>query len=222
MTTQMNLEGNGRAASLGALAGGVSTIVFTIVHDLLISNIWFMLLPMLVAGALCGALLSWSYGLLVAAPSGRSWLAYNLIHLGLLILLGLVSLLLLEPVTTMAALAASGEMPGDLFGQALPMTAVYTVLMAGLITMGYGYSWKKFGAVLLTSVTLVLLLGHNVFILGLIDIPRGSFYLVGKMFGLIILLDGVYMVVFALLAWRRPTAVTGQISTNLKADYPEF
>ncbi len=199
---------NGRFAFSGALAGAVSTGVFIIIHGLLISNIWFMLLPMLVTGALCGALVSWSYGLLAAAPTLRGWLGYNLVYDGMLILLGLVSVLLFEPVTTIAALSAAGGLPLDLLGQALPMSAVFTLLMAFAITLGYGWHWQKFGVVLLTSVTLVLLLGHNVFILGLVDIPRGAFYLVLEMFGLILLLNGVYAALFALLAWRRLRAGT--------------
>lgn len=35
----------------GAVAGALSVFVFTIIHDILISDIWFSLLPMAVAGA---------------------------------------------------------------------------------------------------------------------------------------------------------------------------
>jgi hypothetical protein len=67
------------AAFSGTLAGVISSLVFTVIHDIFISDIWFMLIPMLVAGALCGALLSCSYGMFVAEPSLRSWLGYNLV-----------------------------------------------------------------------------------------------------------------------------------------------
>ena len=99
----------------------------------------------------------------------------------------------------------------DLLGQAMPLAAVFTVLMAVSITRLYGFSWSKFGVVLLTSVLLVLLLGHNVFIIGLVEIPRGSIYLVLEMFGLIILLNVVYVIGFVLLEWKnllRETAVS--------------
>jgi len=35
----------------GAVAGALSVFVFTIIHDILISDIWFSLLPMAVVGA---------------------------------------------------------------------------------------------------------------------------------------------------------------------------
>lgn len=192
-----------RFVGSGAIAGAISTLVFTIVHDIFISDIWSMLVIMLVSGALCGVCISWSFGLLVERPSLRSWLLYNMILNGMLILLGVVSLLLFEPIISMAALSTSDGPPVGLLGQALPMAAVFTLVMAVLITVGYGRSWPRFGAVLLTSVLLVLLLGHNVFILGLVDIPRGSLYLVLEMFGLIILLNVVYVAAFMGLEYKQ-------------------
>ena len=190
---------NGRFLFSGAVAGAISTFIFIIIHDILISDIWSMSVIMLLVGALCGGSISGSYGLLVERPFWQSWLVYNLIYVGMLILLGLVSVLLFEPVTTIAALSAAGGLPMDLLGQAMPMTAVFTLLMSVLITLVYGRSWAKFGVVLFTSALLVLLLGHNVFILGLIAIPQGSLYLVLEMFGLILLLNIVYVVAFGLL-----------------------
>lgn len=199
MTKAANSNNNGRFVLTGALAGSISTFVFTIIHDIFISNIWSMFVIMLVTGTLCGACISWSYGLLVERQSLRSWLIYNLVYDGMLILLGVVSVLLFEPVTTIAALSASGGLPVGLLAEAMPMTAVFTLLMAVAITWAYGRSWAQFGAVLLTSIILVLLLGHNVFIIGLVDIPRGSLYLVLEMFSLIILLNVVYVVAFIAL-----------------------
>lgn len=198
MTDRANTN-NGRFLLSGIFAGAIATVVFTVVHGMFISNIWPMLLVMLVAGTLCGASISWSFGLLVTRPSLRSWLVYNLILDGMLILLGLVSVLIFEPVTTIAALSAAGGLPIRLLEQAMPLTVVFTLLMTLAITLLYGRGWKKFRAVLLTSVMLVLLLGHNVFILGLIDIPRGSVYLVLEMFGLILLLNGIYAASFIAL-----------------------
>ncbi len=185
-----------RFVGSGALAGAISTLVFTVVHDIFISDIWSMLVIMLVSGALCGMCIGWSFGLLVARPSLRGWLMYNMILNGMLILLGIVSLLLFEPIISMAALSGSDGPPLDLLGQALPLAAVFTLIMAVLITIGYGRGWPRFCAVLITSILLVLLLGHNVFILGLIEIPRGSLYLVLEMFGLILLLNLVYVAAF--------------------------
>jgi len=180
----------------GALAGAISTLVFTIIHDIFISDIWFMLTPMLLAGALCGGLVSWSYGLLVSSNSLRNWLGYNLIYVVLFCLLGVASVLLFEPVTTMAAVVTLNGPPTDLINQAMPMTVAFTFGMAILITMLYGPSWVKFGSVLLTCIVLVALLGLNVSAIGLVSIPVGSLYLIFELFGLIAALNLVYAVVF--------------------------
>jgi hypothetical protein len=41
-----------RFPSSGAAAGAFSAVVFMVVHDLLISDIWFSFIPMVVSGAL--------------------------------------------------------------------------------------------------------------------------------------------------------------------------
>ena len=79
------------------------------------------------------------------------------------------------------------------------MTVVFTFVMAVLITLLYGRSWTKFASVLLTCIVLVALLGLNVSVIGLVSIPAGSLYLILEMFGLIMVLNGVYLVVFMVL-----------------------
>lgn len=185
------------------MAGAVSALAFTVIHDIFISDIWFSLVPMLAAGALCGLCIGWSYALLVRELSAGSWLRYNLLYVAMFALLGALSVLAFEPVTTMAAVVSANGPPDALIGQALPLTAAFTLGMAILVTLLYRAGWKRFGAVLLTCVTLVLLLGLNVSVIGLVDIPRGSLYLVAEMFGLIVVLNAVYVVVFLALQRRR-------------------
>lgn len=196
-------KSTGQYALTGAIGGLVSTIVFTIVHDIFISDIWLMLLPMSVAGAICGASIGWSFALLVDATNLGGWLKYNLLYVLMFFLLGVVSSLVFEPVTTIAALIAENGPPDDLIRQALPMTILFTLGMAIVVTLLYGRNWSRFGAILLTCTVLVLLLGLNVSTIGLVSIPRGSFYLVLEMFGLILLLDLVYVSVFAILIRNR-------------------
>jgi hypothetical protein len=203
MTVVASSASKGRFVVSGAVAGVTSTVVFTVIHDIFISDIWFSLIPMLVVGALCGLCVAWSYALLVSAPSAGSWLRYNLLYVAMFALLGAISVLLFEPVTTMAAVVTANGPPDALIGQALPLTAAFTVGMAILVTLLYRAGWKRFGAVLLTCVVLVLLLGLNVSVIGLVSIPRGSLYLVAEMFELIAALNVVYVVVFLALQWRR-------------------
>ena len=203
----------------GAVAGAVSTFVFTGVHHIFISNIWFSFPFMLVAGVLCGASIAWSYALLSRRSSVRGWLGYNLVYVLVLILLGATSALLFEPVVSMAALMQAGGPPGALIAQALPMTLVFTLLAAVAITLLYGRNLKHFGAVLLATTVLVLLLGLNISALGLVSIPRGSFYLVAEFLALVVLLDLVYAAAFAALEWSRFSRLKGQRSQRAQREF---
>ena len=142
----------------GAVAGALSALVFTIIHGLMISQIWFMLMPMLVAGAICGLCLSWSYIMLVETPSVGGWLRYHLLYLLLLFGLGPISLALYEPMMTIPELLSSPNGLPDVLVQAvLPFTAVYTLLMALFITWLYGRRWSRLLVVLPTCAMLMLL-----------------------------------------------------------------
>jgi hypothetical protein len=190
-------------ARSGAIAGAASTLLFTIVHHIFISNIWFSFPLLLVAGILCGLGIAWSYGLLVERPSVRSWLVYNLVYVLVLMLLGAVSAVMFEPVVSMATLMQANGPPEALIARALPMTLLFTLASALGISLLYGRSWRHLGAILLTTTALVLLLGLNISALGLVSIPRGSFYLVAEFLGLVVLLAMVYVVVFMALARSR-------------------
>lgn len=180
----------------GAAAGAASALAFTVIHDIFISNIWFAAPMMLLAGALCGLCIGWSYVLLVDRPSIGSWIGYNVLYVAILMLLGATSVLAFEPVVTMAVLMTLNGPPHDQIGQALPLTVAFTVASSVVITLFYGRSRQHFGAILLTSSVLVLLLGLNISVLGLVSIPRGSLYLVAEFLALVIVLNAVYAVVF--------------------------
>lgn len=180
----------------GAIAGVASTVVFTVIHHIIISNIWFSLPVMVIAGALCGLCLAWSYQLLIEVPSVSSWLSYNALYLAMLLLLGTASVLIFEPITTMTALIEANEPPNELIGDALPMTIAFTLTAAGLGTLIYGRDWRRFGAILLTATVLVALLGLNISVIGLVAIPRSSTYIVAELYALIILLDLAYIATF--------------------------
>jgi hypothetical protein len=186
----------------GALAGAISAFLFTVIHDIFISNIWFAALIMIIAGALCGLCLGWSYSLLFDPPAIGSWIRYNLLYVIMLMLLGLTSVLLFEPVVSMAALMALNGPPDDLIREAMPMTLLFTLGSAIAISLCTKRSWPHFGAILLTTTILVLLLGLNVSALGLVSIPSGSLYLVAEFLGLIVVINVIFVVAFIALEWR--------------------
>lgn len=180
----------------GALAGAVSALAFTALHDVIISDIWFSLVPMMAAGALCGLCVAWTYARLFDRPTLIGWIAYNLLYVLLFVLLGGGSVLLFEPVTTMAAVLAANAAPRDLIVQALPFTAAFTIACAALISFVWARTLLDVVAVGVTCVVLVTFLGLNVSALGLVALPRSAAFLVAELLILILVLNLVYMVVF--------------------------
>lgn len=180
----------------GAVAGVVSTVGFTVIHDLWISDIWQTLPIMVLAGALCGLCIAWSYGLVSERPSISSWLGYNLAHVAMLGLLGAASVVVFEPITTMAAVIEANESPSALIMTAMPMTLAVTLLGSVALSAMYGRQWSHHAAILVTVTVLVLFLGLNVSAIGLVDIPTDATLLVAEIFGLIFGLALLYAAVF--------------------------
>lgn len=194
-------------ARSGAAAGIVSTVGFTAIHDLFISDIWQTLPIMAVAGALCGLCIAWSYRLLQARPSVTGWLGYNLIYVAMLGLLGAASVVVFEPTTTLAAVIEANEPPTELIMTAMPMTIAFALLAAATLSALYGRRWSQHAAIMITVTVLVLLLGLNISAIGLVDIPTDSTFLIVELFGLTLTLALLYAAVFIALEWqvlRRP------------------
>ena len=192
----------------GALAGAVSAAVFALVHSLLISDIWFSLLMLLAAGLICGFCLGWVFGLLFDRPSLGNWFHYNALFVGLLALIAIVSELVYEPVITLAEVMAGP--PNHLYLRAMPVTILTTLAISAIVYKLYGRTTVQFVAILITSSVLVLFLGLNVSLMGLVSVPTESLYLVAENFGLILALGFVYFVVFAGLEWRGLTQNTAR------------
>lgn len=185
----------------GVIAGSVSVLVFTLVHQLTISNIWAMVGIMLVAGGLCGLCLAWSYGRLFDRYSLRTWLGYNAAHAAVFAALAVASVMVFEPATTMAAITARGGPVDDLIFQALPLTVVFTVVAAGSFGIVLARKWSDYLRLLLTAAVLMLFLGMNVSVLGLVDFDGASMAPAAIFFGLIALVGGVYVACFVALQW---------------------
>lgn len=194
-------------ARSGALAGAAATVAFTVVHDIFISDIWFSLPLMLIAGGLCGACIGWGYAVLAIVPSLRSWLGYNALYVALLGGLGVASVIAFEPVTTVAALIAEGGPPGQLIGRAMPLTLLFAVAGAGVIGIVYRADRLGYFAASITCLVVVLLLGMNISALGLVEVPLGSLYLIAELFALILLLNLSFLAAFGWLERRALAAV---------------
>ncbi len=198
-TISQRSSGLARFVASGAIAGVLSTLLFTVVHQLLISPIWFAIFAMLLAGAVCGACLAWSYAVVVRHPSVRTWMQYNALYVLVLMALGLSSVLAFTPVTTIAELLKSSEPPRALIAQAFPVTGVFTAVSTGGLLALYRPGWRGAGAILMTTLAIVLVLGMNISILGLVVVPRSSFYVIGEVFALIVALALAYASTMAYL-----------------------
>jgi hypothetical protein len=107
--------------------------------------------------------------------------------------------LVFEPVTTIAALVVANEPPDELIRRAMPMTVLFTLATATLVSLLYGQRWQHFLAIFLTCTLLVLLLGLNVSAIGLVYVPSGSVYLIVEMFLLILAINLVFVAAFIAL-----------------------
>ena len=192
--------GKVQLAGPGAAAGALAALTFATVHALWITDIWFSLVPMLVAGAVCGATIGWSYGRLFE-PSIRTWLGYNASYVIALAVLGLVSVAAFEPRTTMAELLTLDGPPADLIGDAFPLTIVFTLGIAVILSVLFGRTLAAFGAILVTCSVITALLGLDVSLIGMVQIPTSSLYLVVELAGLIVVLAGSFAAVVIALAW---------------------
>jgi len=183
----------------GAVAGAASATCFAAVHALFISDIWYAIVPTAVAASICGACVAGSFGILVRDPTVRGWLLYNTTFVGLFALLGIVSLVIYQPVTTIPALLTLHGPPSWLFERTVPLQISFTLAAAALITPLFGRRWWHIGPVLAT--VLVFALGLNISIIGLVEIPRSSAYIVAELVGLILTIVVAYAVVFVVLEW---------------------
>ncbi len=136
--------------------------------------------------------LAWSYALVIATPTARSWLQYNLFYLVMFVALGVTSLAAFRPVTTIAALLAANEPPRELIGRAFPVTFLFTLAAAVLLIIRYRPDWRGAGGILVTTTVLVVLLGLNISILGFVAVPRSDLGVLLEVFLLLLAILGVY------------------------------
>ena len=189
----------GRTVAEGATAGAAATFVFLILHAIVISDIWFSAPMMLVAGAACGACLRWSHVLVFSPGTESTWVIWNTAQTGLLLCLGLVSLVVFSPRWSMAELMTDDPPLGELFGQALPLMAAFTAIGAIALWAAFSRRTSTLPSVLATVALLVLLLGHNAAIIGLVDVPASGYYLVAETLGLIVVLGASFTAIALLL-----------------------
>lgn len=155
--------------SAGAISGLLVALGFIVVHDALISDIWFNAGPMLSTGLLCGSCVVWSYRSTVARQSITAWARYAGVYVTEMIALGAVSLVVLDPRFTMAGLMVADDAFDRLLSPSMPLMAGAIVAGTILIWIYYGRRRRALLPILATQTLLVFLLGHQFAFLGLVE-----------------------------------------------------
>lgn len=200
---------------VGAVSGGLTTLAFAVLHDLWISDIWFNLGPMLISGALCGLVIVWGYTKAVPDHSSARWFAYNGWLVGLLVALGAASFIVLDPRFTMAEAMAMDDALAELIPPALPLMIAATLAGTLLLWAAYGRRKAALAPILATQVLLVFLVGHNLAILGLVEVSDDLLTVFVEFIGLTAFLGAGFAAGLVLLSWllerfRRPRSATRQ------------
>lgn len=157
----------GKATSAGV--GAALVLAFTVVHGVFISDIWFNAVPMIVAGALSGLTIAWSYGSGVRRHSTGAWFGYAALLSAEMVVLGIASLVVLEPRFTMAELLLRDDAFDLLIPPSVPLmvaTMVFGTLAFWLVS---NRRRAALVPILTTQVLLVFLLGHQFAFLGLVE-----------------------------------------------------
>lgn len=155
--------------TLGALSGGLTVVGFVVIHDIWIADIWFNIGPMVFSGGLCGVVIVWSYNNAVSDHSPGRWFAYNGINVGLLIALGALSFVVLDPKFTMAETQLMDDAIGELMPPALPLMIAATLFGTLLLWAVYGHRRRAVVPIFVTQILLVFLVGHSLAFLGLVE-----------------------------------------------------
>jgi hypothetical protein len=189
------------SSGIGALGGALTTLAFTAAHGIWISNIWFNSAPMVLAGAGCGAGIAWAYRSTAGGHTWPRWFAYILACVLPLVALGVVSIAVFEPRFSLAELIDNPDALGMLLGPALPLMVVGTIVGATLLWSVSGRKRAAFIPTLVTQALLMFLVGHNLAILGLVDLPADQLYRVVSFVGLTMLLGMGYALSVVALGW---------------------
>lgn len=73
------------------------------------------------------------------------------------------------------------------------MTGIFTFACAGALTLLYHPGWRGALALLVTTTVLILRLGLDISILGLVPVPRAQEGVLAETFALLVALAGVYV-----------------------------
>jgi hypothetical protein len=129
----------------------------------------------------------------------------------MLVVLGVASMLVYEPITTVAEVLSNSEPPRELIRGAMPLSIGFIVASSLAMWLLWGESLLDAVSILVTSSVVILVLGLSVSIIGLFRLTRGGAYMVVELFGLILVLNIPYAACYLVLqqgGWRNVAGAT--------------
>ncbi len=193
----------------GVVGGAVGTLVFTTLHRFVIADIWGFFGPMLVVGILCGAAIATAYGVVAAHPSNRSWFGYTGLFYLLLGLLGLVSILIFDPVTELTSLLSTGGVPPrELIRHTFGLIIIFAVVSA--LILGLIFGDKKWHPLAMFPATLLVMFafGSNIAAFGLVELSGPAVQAMGKVLLIALALVASYAATVSLMLRPSRDSVT--------------
>ncbi len=124
--------------------------------------------------------------------STRRWLVYNGSYAALLVLLGAASFVVLEPQFTMAELMDADDALQQVLPHGVPLMVAAVVIGTLVLWALYGRKPGALIPILVTQVLLVFLVGHNLAILGIVEMTSGLLLIGAEFVGLTVFLAGVF------------------------------
>ena len=188
---------------------------FAVIHDILIVDIWFNIGPMVVAGAACGLCVAWGYDKAITDHSTRRWFAYNASCATLIVALGAASFVALDPQFTMAELMVADDALEQVIPPAVPLMIAATLVGTLILWVLFSRTRAAVIPIFVTQILFVLLVGHNLAFLGLVEVSSDVLRVFGEFVALTVFLAvgfaaGTALIASvgsrALLCFRQPPA----------------
>lgn len=169
------------------------------IHMWMIVELWSFFLPMLIAGIVCGIAIAVAFAVVSPGSGRRRWLAFNAVFFLLLFLLGVLSVIVFEPKTSLPALMAGIGPPPELIQWTLPLLLPFTVGSAVVLGASFGSRWWHALALLPASALVMLLLGVNIAAFGLVELSSSALASMARVMVLALVLVFSYAVTTALV-----------------------
>lgn len=106
----------------------------------------------------------------------------------MLLALGGASFAILDPRFTMAEMMVADDALAQLIPPALPLMIGAALVGTVLVWLAFGRRWQALVPILVTQILLVFLVGHNLAILGLVEITSDLLFALWEFAGLTVLL----------------------------------